>query len=338
MSYKPQSKPQPHPDQYKIPNLPHYRFRIACIKKGLATYDQVDQIINSFFGLIGKSCEYEINFVERQDFSYIWFQDVEIRDLFYKGDELELTKEIDDPNWKAPTKPLIQAKEELLSEKNWDDEDDSGEMDFSAPLNLDESSSSSSSQGWAEAVEPLTLQERLEKLEKSYICPKVTIKIKASEYLRYKYTPEQLGRLRQNAINSDDRRPISEYGSIALDDVEAFSPYDKPCDPNVVINTAIPNGITEADVRRLMGKFATTATVPIRRNGKMEEVQSPIISIVPRKRKDDYDRIYVTYHPGTHDSHAALQMRAWTNGFLMDNGKRANFQWKRKFVRINDKK
>jgi len=318
-------------EEYQIPYLPDYRFRCVCIKKGHASKGQIDQIVKRFFELIGKSCDYEINYIERKNIaiSYIWFENVEIAELFQKGDEITISREIDDPNWKPPAIPLIQAKEELMKEVSWDDEDE--EMNYEEVLDFSLSDSTSQ---WGERVDPITLEDRILLLEKSYVRPKIVVQEKISQHLRYKYSPEQLERIRRESYEIGDKRPIGQYGSIAIDTIEAFSAHDAPCVPNVIINSAIPPGTTENDIRRLLGKFATTKTVPIRTRFGMKEVPSPHIHFVPSRDPNGKSKgcIYVTYHPNTHDSHVAWQMRAFVSGYRLECGKTADFAFKRKLV------
>ena len=323
-----------------IPPLPNYIFRMVFANRGLASEGQIKQIVETFFDLTGKKCEYEINYT-RNGFTYIWFEDPEIAEMFLKGEKLTISRSIDDPEWQAPSVPLEEAKEKLVEEFNWSDDEE--EMNFENPINwsdgkenasdspdVQKSLSSSATPDWAEAADPLTLAEKIEQLEYSYQCPKVEVEEQVGNFLRFQYSPEQLIRAREDAVKMGDRRPIPSHGSITVEPVEAWSPNDRPCIHNIVINTMIPKGTTEQDIRRLMGKFATTKTLHMKTRDGPREVPSPHIHFI---RGRGFDQIIVTYHPETHDAHTAWQMRAYYTGFQLESGERANFAFKRKFLK-----
>lgn len=328
-------------DEYQIPYLPHYRFSLVCVNRGPATHNQINQIVLQFFNLIGEECDYMINVPQRgrTDLAYVWFKNVDIAERFLQGENLTISKEIDDPNWKPPSIPLIEAKKALLSSASWDDEEE--EMNYESPIDF---SLSSSSGQWGDRTDVLTLDERLDLLEKSYVRPKIVVRENVSHALRYRYTPEQ----RKNLILRPGEIP-QEYGSIGFNSIkpnpdrpidhlvnktmEAFSLYDAPCIPNVLHNTAIPKGCTVNDIRKLMGRFATTETVTINTKFGSKEVPSPHINFVESKNGKGTGSIYVTYNSNTHDSHVAWMMTAWIDGVKLENGTTASFAFKRKLVK-----
>lgn len=308
-----------------FPDLPDYKFHVVNYKKGYASKNQVEEIVETFFRLIGERCDYEVNYSDRVPFGYIWFSDVVFVEKFLNGNDLEITIEKDDPTWTPPSIPLKEATDNLLDSHSWDENEDEDEMNFD-DVKFDFAGSSSD---WSET--PKTLEQKIKDLERSYIRPKIKEKKKVGNFLRYKYSPEQLRRVKEDARKNGENLRDLEYGSISIEKVSAWSPHDQPCVHNVLVNTNVPAGVTENDIRRLMGKFATTPTVSVETKFGRKEIQSPIVKIIPTK-DGKYGKIYVTYDPHTHDAHTAWQMRAFVNGFVLDNGKPASFAFKRQMV------
>jgi len=315
----------------KAPVLPNYRFRSVSVKRGLASKGQIQRIVEEFFRLTGLSCEFEINYVERFPVTYIWFEDVEIAEKFLKGSELTISIQIPDPDWVAPTIPLKEAKEKMISDTNWDQDEDQEEMNYDEPLQFGDASSSSSSPNWADRVEPLTLEDKIAALESSYSPKMITVQRNIGHFLRFPYSPEQMERARHDSFLSGDRHKIPDHGSIAVEPVDSeWLLNNKPVIHNIIVNTAIPEGTTEEDVRRMLSKFATTPTVTIKSRTGPETVPSPHINFLRSKNGKGFDQIIATFDPDTHDALVAWQMRAFVPGFKLSNGKQATFAWKMK--------
>lgn len=313
------------------PVLLNYRFRLVNVKRGLASKGQIRGIVEEFFALTGLLCEFEINYVEKLPITYIWFEDVEIAEKFLKGSDLTISQQISDPNWVAPKIPLKEAKEKLISDTNWDQDATVEEMNYDEPLQFGDASSSSSSPNWADRVEPLTLEDKITALESSYSPKMITIQVNVGHFLRFPYSPEQMERARRDSYLSGDRHQIPSYGSIVVEPVDpAWLLNLKPVIHNVIVNTAIPEGTTEEDIRKMLRKFATTPTVTIKSRTGPETVPSPHIHFLRSKNGKGLDQIIATFDPDTHDAFVACQMRAYFPGVKLSNGKQAIFAWKMK--------